>query len=124
MEARRYADLAARLRDLSAAREQAAARVRRLRDMQRGLAPFRATGPGPGSLPQLQRNLVTKDGELEKELERTRILMARVGDRVLRAVQEEASKQQRRRRPGDGDDAPVAIADEEKRKVADLLDRF
>lgn len=120
MEARRYADLAARLRDLSAAREQAEARVRRLRDMQRGLSPFRAGG----SPQQLQRNLVTKDGELERELERTRILMARVGDRVLRAVQEEKGPKRRRRPGDDGDDAPVAIADEERRKVADLLDRF
>ncbi|KAL8393229.1 hypothetical protein RB595_003138 [Gaeumannomyces hyphopodioides] len=116
MEARRYAGLAARLQDLSAAREEAEARARRLRDMRRGLAPFVSGGES------LQRNLVTKDGELERELERTRILMARVGDRVLRAAQEGPGR--RRRGGGDDDDAPVAVADDEKRKVADLLDRF
>ncbi|KAL8417894.1 hypothetical protein RB594_001491 [Gaeumannomyces avenae] len=115
MEARRYADLAARLQDLSAARGEAEARARRLRDMRRGLVPFIGGGDGGESL---QRNLVTKDGELERELERTRILMARVGDRVLRAAREEGRGGQ------DDDDAPVALADEERRKVADLLDRF
>ncbi|KAL8358786.1 hypothetical protein RB601_009915 [Gaeumannomyces tritici] len=63
MEARRYADLSARLQDLSAARGEAEARARRLRDMRRGLVPFIGGGDGGESL---QRNLVTKDGELER----------------------------------------------------------
>lgn len=40
--------------------------------------PFRAGEDGSG----VQENLVTRNGELEKELERMRMLLVRVGGRV------------------------------------------
>ena len=54
--------------------------VGRLRAARDELEPFQSSNGGEG----VQKNLVTKNGELERELERMRILMARVGDRVSR----------------------------------------
>ncbi|KAF3760756.1 hypothetical protein M406DRAFT_358330 [Cryphonectria parasitica EP155] len=91
-EARRYADLVTRLQDLSFHRAEAEARVRRLRKVRALLRPFDASeneqgegetngGGGGGGI---QDNLVTRGGEVERELERMRMLLARVGDKVAR----------------------------------------
>ncbi|RYP90061.1 hypothetical protein DL770_003841 [Monosporascus sp. CRB-9-2] len=76
LEARRYADLAAQLAALASRRRDARERVDRLRRMQALLAPF------ADAAQQVQPNLVTRNGEVEKELERMRVLLVRVAGRV------------------------------------------
>ncbi|KAL7623539.1 hypothetical protein AAE478_007222 [Parahypoxylon ruwenzoriense] len=100
-EAHRYADLAASLTTLSARRSAACARLDRLRRMRGLLAPFASLPAPSGSANtatssanneetddagrnQVQPNLVTRDGEIEKELERMRVLLVRVAARVAR----------------------------------------
>jgi hypothetical protein len=73
LEARRYADLQSSLASLSARRAAARARVERLRHMKGLLGPFNGN---------VQENLVTRNGEVEKELERMRVLLVRVAGRV------------------------------------------
>lgn len=95
MEAKRYAELTTRLQDLSARKSQVEARVLRLRKIKSLLAPFSTTNDeegdaemtGAGSL--VQENLVTRDGEVEKELERMRMLLVRVADKVARLRERE-----------------------------------
>ncbi|OTA90399.1 hypothetical protein M434DRAFT_398027 [Hypoxylon sp. CO27-5] len=94
-EAQRYADLAASLSSLSAQRKEARARLDRLRRMRALLSPLTSDpqdstgadasagrGGGGSSIDKVQPNLVTRDGELEKELERMRVLLVRVAGRV------------------------------------------
>ncbi|RYP44148.1 hypothetical protein DL768_009357 [Monosporascus sp. mg162] len=76
LEARRYADLAAQLAALASRRREARERVDRLRRMQALLAPF------ADATQQVQPNLVTRNGEVEKELERMRVLLVRVTGRI------------------------------------------
>lgn len=75
----------------------------------------------------VQENLVTRDGEVERELERMRMLLARVGDKVARV---------RREREGSGGDDEDDLFGEggampvdevevvERRKVEALLNGF
>lgn len=135
LEAERYAELAGRLRGLAARRDEARGRVERLRRMRALLAPFgssnssdgadpRASGGDESVLGGVQENLVTRDGEVEKELERMRMLLVRVGDKVARLKEKEAR--------GDDDDSDLfgdgdaMVVDdvevEERRKVDGLLD--
>ncbi|RYP03723.1 hypothetical protein DL764_004947 [Monosporascus ibericus] len=76
LEARRYADLATQLAALASRRRESRERVDRLRRMQALLAPF------ADAAQQVQPNLVTRNGEVEKELERMRVLLVRVAGRV------------------------------------------
>ncbi|KAJ9141786.1 hypothetical protein NKR23_g7740 [Pleurostoma richardsiae] len=92
LHATRYAELAARLRALAARKAEAEVRVKRLRRMNALLASFdtaAASRPdsGDAAAAGVQENLVTRDGEVEKELERMRVLLARVGDKVTRLRQ-------------------------------------
>lgn len=135
LEAERYAELAGRLRGLAARRGEASARVERLRRMRALLEPFSGSsseGAGAGAdegssfvpLGGVQENLVTRNGEVEKELERMRMLLVRVGDKVARLKEKEAGR--------DDDDSDLfgegdaMIVDdvevEERRKVDGLLD--
>ncbi|KKY31054.1 putative kinetochore protein [Diaporthe ampelina] len=135
LEAERYAELAARLRGLVARRDEAKVRVGRLRRIKALLAPFGGidgAGAGAGADEEslfgpsggVQENLVTRGGEVEKELERMRMLLVRVGDKVARLKEREAGR--------DGDDSDLfgdgdaMIVDdvevEERRKVDGLLD--
>ena len=75
LEAKRYEELAAQLRNLHAARQQTDARLARLRRMHELLGPF-------ASRDAVQPNLVTRKGEVERELERMKFLLARVGGRI------------------------------------------
>jgi hypothetical protein len=137
LEAERYIELADRLRGLAARRHELRARVERLRRMRALLAPFSGGGGDSSSTGQpgggVQENLVTRGGEVEKELERMRILLARVGDKVARLREREAGQG----RDGDGDeddyddddlfgDGDAMIVDdvevEERRKLDGLLD--
>lgn len=88
MEAKRYAELVGRLQNLSERKKQAeeiTVRLGRIRDM---LGPFQ-TEDRDGRVVGVQENLVTRDGEVEKELERMRVLLARVGGRVARLLEQQ-----------------------------------
>ncbi|KAK7707366.1 hypothetical protein SLS64_001058 [Diaporthe eres] len=132
LEAERYAELAGRLRDLAARRDEARARVERLRRMRALLEPFNSSGGTDGAdegssfapLGGVQENLVTRDGEVEKELERMRMLLVRVGDKVARLKEREAGRDDDDSDLfGDGDAMVVDDVEvEERRKVDGLLD--
>jgi len=125
MEARRYSELVSRLQELNERKRQREATVARLRQMRDLLEPFQADEEGRG----LQENLVTRDGEVEKELERMRMLLARVSGRVGHLLEQSGDA-----RGGSvssdlfgGDGTAIMIDDvevEERRKVNDLLGHF
>jgi hypothetical protein len=75
-EAARYKDLYDRLVSLAEQRDQQQQRLERYKQLQTLLEPF------TNAQENVQPNLVTRDGELGKELERMRILLARVTGRV------------------------------------------
>ncbi|KAI3398415.1 hypothetical protein diail_9235 [Diaporthe ilicicola] len=136
LEAERYAELAGRLRGLSARRDEARARVERLRRMTALLAPFSSPGSGAGAgagadassssydpSGGVQENLVTRDGEVERELERMRMLLVRVGDKVARLKEKELWRDDDSDLFGDGDAMIVHDVEvEERRKVEGLLE--
>ena len=72
----RYQLLRERLATLDQQRQQRQRRLDQLRHLQRLLGPFQE--------PQkdIQPNLVTRDGELVRELDKMRMLAARVGGRI------------------------------------------
>ncbi|KAK5658541.1 hypothetical protein OQA88_1933 [Cercophora sp. LCS_1] len=74
-EQKRYAELVGRLKGLAKEREKAREGMERLRGMKDLLGPF-------DEVERVQENLVTRDGEVERELSRMRVLLARVGGRV------------------------------------------
>ncbi|PSR97054.1 kinetochore Sim4 complex subunit Fta4 [Coniella lustricola] len=123
LEAKRYAELVAHLKGLSTRHRDAEARVRRLRQMTAVLEPFKSSTEqtysdyGNSSAQNIQRNLVTRDGQVEKELERMRMLLARVGDKVARL-------QQQQQQQGDDQEDAMLVDDvevDERRKVDNLL---
>ncbi|KAG7288640.1 hypothetical protein NEMBOFW57_004994 [Staphylotrichum longicolle] len=152
LDAKRYAELAGELHALAARKTQAAARVARLRRMRALLEPF-GGGPAPpagsgesdhggdvddGNLDKdgggggggsgVQENLVTRNGEVEAELQRMRMLLARVGGRV-------GMLKEQGRMGGGGDEDSTAgslfsepggedVGMDEQRKVGMLLERF
>ncbi|KAI0394062.1 kinetochore Sim4 complex subunit Fta4 [Xylariaceae sp. FL0594] len=84
LEAKRYAELASTLSSLSARRKSVRDRVDRLRRMRDLLAPFITTdtdGTDAGGN-KVQQNLITRNGDIERELERMRLLLVRVAGRV------------------------------------------
>lgn len=88
------------------------------------LAPFDAeNGPAPAAGEAgVQENLVTRDGEVERELERMRMLLARVGDKVARVREREGSGGDEEDLFGEGDAMLVDDVEVvERRKVEGLL---
>ena len=75
MESKRYADSAAQLKTLSERRNELQQRAERLRKMKALLQPL-------SRVEDIQGNLVARNGEVEKELERMRMLLVRVSGRV------------------------------------------
>ncbi|KAI1500301.1 kinetochore Sim4 complex subunit Fta4 [Biscogniauxia marginata] len=121
-EAARYAELVAKLTSLSARRRAARGRVERLRAMEALLAPFRA-GPQEGDgADNVQQNLITRNGEVEKELERMRFLLVRVAGRVAQFP--DASEPDRGDRNAADDILMQDMDVVEKAKVERLLDNF
>ncbi|KAK8112638.1 kinetochore protein [Apiospora sp. TS-2023a] len=123
-EAAYYDEVQTRLTELSARRAETRARVERLRAMQNLLQPFRGSDAGADNdidngdgnpNKKLQENLVTRNGAVEKELERMRFLLVRVAGRVgqLPAQNREEDEDM----IGDLDKA-------ERGKVQSLLDSF
>lgn len=72
----RYQRLRERLVELDSKRQQRRKRLLQLQSLQKLLGPFQDPRKN------IQPNLITRDGELIKELEKMRILAARVGARV------------------------------------------
>ncbi|KAH7244359.1 kinetochore Sim4 complex subunit Fta4 [Fusarium redolens] len=85
MEAKRYADAVQQLAELNDQRKQLREQVARLKRLQSIVEPLQTDDNGAG----IQENLLTRNGPVEKELERMRFLLARVGGRV-HALPEEA----------------------------------
>ncbi|KAI0108076.1 kinetochore Sim4 complex subunit Fta4 [Daldinia grandis] len=142
-EALRYADLATSLSILSSRRKETRARLDRLRRMRTLLAPFSSSttstiSASPSSaidsanpqssnngvnevgnasesgVEKVQPNLVTRDGEMEKELERMRMLLVRVAARVAQLPD-----------PEPGEDAAMEDLEAvERGKVERLLNGF
>ncbi|PHH92750.1 hypothetical protein CDD83_5374 [Cordyceps sp. RAO-2017] len=73
MEAKRYVETVSRLAQLSDQRKELKLRVERLRRLKEIADPFAAG---------VQDNLITRNGPIELELERMRVLLARVAGRV------------------------------------------
>lgn len=132
LEAKRYADLVERLGELSTRKEEAEGRVKRLRKMKALLEPFDvkenvdfSVADEASSFPaanSVQENLVQRDGEMERELERMRMLLVRVGDKVARLKEREGPDDDLF---GDGDGDAMAVDNvevEEQRKVDALLE--
>lgn len=145
LEAKRYAELVEQIQgDLCPLRDEVEARVRRLQRIQALLAPFSTTttakldnsssnnnnnndkdndGENNASVQEIQKNLVTRDGEVEKELERMRMLLARVGDKVARLREREGDADADDDLFGDGEAMIVDDVEvEEARKINGLLD--
>ncbi|KAJ5771296.1 uncharacterized protein N7511_003347 [Penicillium nucicola] len=77
----RYQQLRERLASLDSQRQQRQRRLDQLQNLQRLLEPFK------DPLKDIQPNLITKDGELVQELEKMRMLVARVGGRIAQQKQ-------------------------------------
>ncbi|KAK3900411.1 kinetochore Sim4 complex subunit Fta4 [Staphylotrichum tortipilum] len=137
LEERRYAELAGELQVLAEQRRAAAERVTRLRRMRGVLEPFSSptstSAPGDGATAEdvdgdVQENLVTRNGEVEAELQKMRMLLARVGGRVGRLKEGDGERESSvgslfSERSGGG--AGVEDVEmEERAKVGLLLERF
>ncbi|KAH6690300.1 kinetochore Sim4 complex subunit Fta4 [Plectosphaerella plurivora] len=115
MESSRYAELTASLAILSTQRAETLKRVQRLRRIKAALRPFTPEDSDQGAASTVQENLATRDGQVEKELEKMRMLLVRVGGRVSKLPNP----------AGDDDqimvDSPAMI---QKNKVQNLLDLY
>lgn len=95
--------------------------------MKEMLAPFAGEGAGGGAdengIRSVQENLVTRDGEVEKELNKMRMLLVRVGDKVARLKDEEKEEDSlfREASGGSADGAVMESAEVEERKKVDAL---
>lgn len=78
-EAERYEEIVLRLSQLSERRRGLRQRVEKLRRVKAAVEPLRESDTDDSGI---QDNLVTRDGPVEKELERMRALLARVTGRV------------------------------------------
>jgi hypothetical protein len=106
-EATKYNELQRKLADLNERRKATRDRVERYRAAKKLLDPFKGEDAG------LQENLVTKNGEIERELERMRMLMLRVERGVMGLGG----------RIGDDEmELDVDLDEDENRKLLDLLD--
>lgn len=85
-KAKQYEGIALRLRQLSEERKEIRLRVEKLRRIKNAVQPLSATDES-----NIQDNLITRNGPVEKELERMRILLARVTSRVANLPEQSAS---------------------------------
>lgn len=105
-EAEMYTRLRQELLGLSHARDALKQKVAKYKSLQRLMEPL------DNPLVNIQPNLITKDGELSKELERMRVLLARVTGKVS---EKPRSPDFARTNP-----APLALSD--RQKLAALLE--
>lgn len=90
MEAKLYADAVSRLTALNDQRKAIRQRVERLRRVKSTIDPLQTQDGGAG----VQENLVTRNGEVEKELDKMRMLLVRVAGRVGTLPEATAVKKQ------------------------------
>ena len=109
-EAQKYEELADRLLVSTTRRQEAIDRVARLRNMHEILRPFGG---------EVQPNLVTRGGGVEAELERQKILLARVGGRIDQLLSVAARDKQRQiSEDGEADSTPVVSGSRHARSTA------
>lgn len=77
-DAAAYAESVESLTQLASARKQAQLRLEKLRRLQAAIEPLHSSDSGGG----IQENLVTRNGAVEKELEKMRSLLARVSSGI------------------------------------------
>lgn len=77
-DAQAYAESVARLTELSQQRRDVQLRLAKLRRLQSAIEPLRTSDAGKG----VQENLVTRNGAVERELEKMRELLVRVAGSV------------------------------------------
>ncbi|KAB8232657.1 hypothetical protein ETB97_009306 [Aspergillus alliaceus] len=87
-ERRRYQELRERLVTLDNQRRRRRLRLDQLRRLQRLLEPFQEPQQN------IQPNLVTRNGELMQELEKMRMLVARVGGRIQQSKKQHGGSQE------------------------------
>lgn len=130
LEAHRYAELTTALTSLSTRRQEVRQRVERLRRMAALLAPFEAndedTTQSEISQPRMsvQENLITRNGEVERELERMRLLLARVRGRIAHLPDKNLSTSLDDDDNDDGLADPTDLDSLERDRVGKLLDRL
>jgi len=101
-----YSESVGVLKDLDARRTEVRERIARYRALKEMLAPFE------NAKENIQPNLITRDGEMERELERMRMLVARVAGRIEALPERTADR--------DEEEMDVDVPDEE-RKVNELF---
>ncbi|KAI9923810.1 hypothetical protein ASPWEDRAFT_40391 [Aspergillus wentii DTO 134E9] len=104
-ECQRYLRLRERLVDLDNRRQQRQRRLDQLRRLQGLLKPFHEPQKN------IQPNLITRDGELVQELDKMRMLVARVGGRIGQ-----------KKRTSDGQEKEASYELGSDNKLAELLD--
>ena len=109
MEAKHYADAVQRLTTLNTQRREIRQRVERLRRLKATVEPLQTEDGGVG----IQENLVTRGGDVEKELEKMRVLLVRVAARVGSLPTTEGPRE------GEGDVEP--LNELRKRNIDDFL---
>ncbi|KAI1366142.1 kinetochore Sim4 complex subunit Fta4 [Xylaria arbuscula] len=147
LEAKRYADQVTALTTLSSRRAEVRERVVRLRRMAALLAPFdsnanandddtenmnsnntddTAMQDSISGIAAVQSNLITRNGEVERELERMRLLLARVAGRIAQLPPPTKSNSSRNEEglEQEEEEQSMDLDDLEKKKVEDLLDRL
>jgi len=95
----KYKELHGRLIALSKRRDQQQTQLAQYQQLQALLRPFE------NAQDNIQPNLVTRDGELSKELDRMRILLARVTGRISEVKESNPSK---------GHQGPPGLSNEQK----------
>jgi len=103
-KAARYKELQARLAELNERRKEARGRVERYRALKGLLVPFEEGA-------DVQGNLVTRGGEVEKELERMKLLMVRV-QRGVQGLEQ---------RDVDAEEMDIDVDGDEQEKVLAVL---
>ncbi|KAL4895923.1 kinetochore Sim4 complex subunit Fta4 [Aspergillus ambiguus] len=107
-ERRRYQQLRERLMELDHRRQQRQRRLDQLQRLERLLEPFQ------NPQENIQPNLVTRDGELVQELEKMRMLVARVGGRIHQ------SNKRKRDSHADQPSYPLPGSDEQLETLFDM----
>ncbi|RDA95595.1 hypothetical protein CP533_1179 [Ophiocordyceps camponoti-saundersi (nom. inval.)] len=110
LEATRYADTVSRLVQLNQERRRKRQRVERLRRLKQTVDPL------VSSSSRVQENLVTRNGPVESELEKMRLLLARVAGRV--------SELPVRNEEGAGGGLDVADLAQTRKSVVAAVDEF
>lgn len=108
MEAQRYAEAVQQLASLNNQRKEIKQRVERLRRLKATVDPLQTTEGGAG----VQENLVTRNGPVEKELEKMRMLLVRVSGRVGSLPQARTKKEE---------DDVKPLSEIRKRNIDDFL---